>query len=110
MGSLVPIPNRKVLTLSEIESIETAINNYNTTLRSIANSKGLAFVDVNAFFTKIKNGFYVMNFTCPKYEKTTFLIWKIVTGKELLIFNLIYRITIFTCFCLNLFNGYFSLF
>jgi hypothetical protein len=60
MGSLVPIPNRFVLTLSEIDAIENAINNYNTVLRNLANSKGLAFVDVNAFFSKIKSG-YVYN-------------------------------------------------
>ena len=56
-GSLVPLPNRFVLTLSEINAIETAITNYNTILRNIASSKGLAFVDVNAFFSKVKSGF-----------------------------------------------------
>lgn len=56
-GSLKPIPNRYVLTLAEINIIETAINNYNVILKNIANSKGLALVDMNAFFTKIKTGF-----------------------------------------------------
>ena len=36
---------------------ENAINNYNIILRDIANSRGLAFVDVNAFYSKIKSGF-----------------------------------------------------
>ncbi|MCF8423553.1 MAG: hypothetical protein K9H41_04350 [Bacteroidia bacterium] len=59
-GSLIPIPDRYILTASEILSVETAINNYNIILKNIANSRGLAFVDVNALFTKIKNG-YVYN-------------------------------------------------
>ena len=57
LGSLRPIPNKYVLTLSEINTIENAINSYNTILRNSANTKGLAFVDVNAFFAKIKTGF-----------------------------------------------------
>lgn len=56
-GSLFPIPDRYSLTLSEINDIENAINNYNTILKNIANSKGLALVDVNSFFAKIKSGF-----------------------------------------------------
>ncbi len=56
-GSLIPIPDRYSLTLSEINAIETAITNYNNILRNIASSKGLAFVDVNAFFSKVKSGF-----------------------------------------------------
>ena len=56
-GSLIPIPDRYSLTLSEINAIETAITNYNTILRNIASSKGLAFVDVNALFSKVKSGF-----------------------------------------------------
>lgn len=56
-GSLIPIPNRFVLTADEINDIEDAINNYNTILQNIANSKGLAFVDANSFFSKIKTGF-----------------------------------------------------
>jgi hypothetical protein len=56
-GSLIPIPDRYSLTLAEIGKIETAINNYNVVLKNIANSKGLAFVDLNAFFAKVKSGF-----------------------------------------------------
>lgn len=56
-GSLIPIPDRYSLTLSEINTIENAINNYNVILKNIANSRGLAFVDVNAFYAKIKSGF-----------------------------------------------------
>ena len=56
-GSVNPIPDRYSLTLSEIDVIENAITNYNTILKNIASSKGLAFVDVNAFFSKVKSGF-----------------------------------------------------
>lgn len=57
MGSLIPIPDKYVLTLSEIATIENAITSYNTILKNLANSKKLAFVDVNEFFTKVKAGF-----------------------------------------------------
>lgn len=57
MGSLIPIWDKYVLTSNEINLIETAINNYNTILKNIASAKGLAFVDVNALFTKVKAGF-----------------------------------------------------
>lgn len=56
-GSLIPIPDKYVLTISEINTVETAINNYNTILKNIADAKGLAFVDVNSFLKKVKNGF-----------------------------------------------------
>lgn len=59
-GSLVPIPNRFVLTLSEIELIENTISSYNAILKNYATSKNLAFVDVNSFFSTIKTG-YVYN-------------------------------------------------
>jgi len=56
-GSVNPIPDRYSLTLSEIDSIENAISNYNMVLKNIAASKGLAFVDVNSFFAKVKTGY-----------------------------------------------------
>ena len=56
-GSLIPIPDRFVLTASEISAIETAIDNYNVVLKNIANTKGLAFADVSDLFSKIKSGF-----------------------------------------------------
>lgn len=56
-GSLKPIPDRYVLTLSELALIENALTSYNTILKNIANAKGLAFVDMNSFFAKIKTGF-----------------------------------------------------
>ncbi len=55
-GSLTPIPERFCLKKSEIDAIQTAITNYNIKLRLVAQTKGLAFVDVNAFYKKIKSG------------------------------------------------------
>ena len=57
MGSLIPIPNRYSLTLTEINQIESAIMNYNSILKNICTAKDLAYVDVNSFFDKIKSGF-----------------------------------------------------
>jgi hypothetical protein len=56
-GSLIPIPDRYVLTEQEINTIETAINDYNTIIKNSAETKGLALVDMHSFFNKIKNGF-----------------------------------------------------
>ncbi len=56
MGTLIPIPERHYLKKSEIDAIQSAITNYNIKLRAIAQSKGLAFIDVNAFYKKIKAG------------------------------------------------------
>ena len=57
-GSLIPLPNRYVLTLPEINTIENTIDSYNIILKNLAASKGLAFVDVNSFFAKVKTGYF----------------------------------------------------
>lgn len=56
-GSANLIPDRYTLIAREIDAIENAINNYNEILKNIANAKGLAFVDVNSFFKKVKTGY-----------------------------------------------------
>lgn len=56
MGSLSPIPNKYILTVTEISNIQTATSAYNATIKSVAQSKGLAFVDVNAFLNTTKGG------------------------------------------------------
>jgi lysophospholipase L1-like esterase len=48
-GSTRPIPDRYVLDASEIAPINAAVAAYNVKLRNVADAKGLAFVDVNAF-------------------------------------------------------------
>ncbi len=55
-GSLIPIPDKYVLTASEISLIQTAISDYNIKLKAVAQLKGLAFVDVNSFYKQIKTG------------------------------------------------------
>jgi hypothetical protein len=55
-GSMKAIPNQYVLTNDEIVKIEDAINAYNVKLKSVADAKGLAFVDVNAFMSSLKTG------------------------------------------------------
>lgn len=56
MGSTVPIPNQYVLTETEVASIKTATSAYNVKLKSAAQAKGLAFVDVSAFLSATKTG------------------------------------------------------
>lgn len=56
MGSLTPIPDRYILTATEIANIQAAVSAYNSTIKSVAQSKGLAFVDVNGFLNKTKTG------------------------------------------------------
>ena len=55
-GTILKIPEQYYLKKSEINTIQTAIANYNLKLKAVAQAKGLAFVDVNAFYKKIKSG------------------------------------------------------
>ena len=55
-GSAKPLANKYVLTTSEISNIQTAVVAYNAKLKAIADAKGLAFVDVNAFLASGKSG------------------------------------------------------
>lgn len=55
-GSMKPIPNQFVLTSTEIAQISTAIAEYNTVLKTLADDNGLAFVDMNAFMNSMKSG------------------------------------------------------
>ena len=56
LGSAIPFSNQYVLTEGEISNIQNAIYGYNTKLKSVADAKGFAFVDVNAFMQKCKKG------------------------------------------------------
>lgn len=56
MGSLLPIPQRYVLTLSEIAAIRNAVSGYNAKLRAVAQTKGLAYLDAGAFFNRLNTG------------------------------------------------------
>jgi hypothetical protein len=55
-GSMKPIPNQYVLTSAEIADISGAVTAYNAKLQSVAEAKGLAYVDVNAFMSSLKAG------------------------------------------------------
>jgi hypothetical protein len=55
-GSMKPIPNQYVLTVNELTQINDAISAYNTKLKAAADTKGLAYVDVNAFMNTAKTG------------------------------------------------------
>lgn len=55
-GSAKPIPDQYVLTSTEIGNIQSATISFNNKLRSTADAKGLAYVDVNAFMASTKNG------------------------------------------------------
>ena len=51
-----PIPNQFVLTQDEITNIETAIAGYNTVIAGLAQTHGLALVDMNTKLKNLKSG------------------------------------------------------
>lgn len=51
-GVGVPLADRWVLTPEEQQDIVTAVDAYNATIQSVANAKGLAYVDVNSILTE----------------------------------------------------------
>ena len=55
-GSVKPLANQYILTETEISNIQAAVAGYNSKLRTVADAKGLAFVDVNAFMAQCKKG------------------------------------------------------
>jgi hypothetical protein len=55
-GSVKPIPGQFTLVESEISAVQSATAGFNATLKSLADSKGLAFADVNALMKKVKTG------------------------------------------------------
>lgn len=55
-GSIKPIPGQYTLTDSEISAVEEATQGFNVTLKALADSKGLAFADVNALMKTVKTG------------------------------------------------------
>lgn len=55
-GSKKPIGVQYILDEKEIAAVQTAVAAFNGKLRSVADAKGLAFVDVNAFMMQAKKG------------------------------------------------------
>lgn len=56
IGISNPLQDSRVLTAAEVAEIKIATDLYNSSIRAIAESKGLAFVDANAVLTKVSNG------------------------------------------------------
>ncbi|PBQ31064.1 hypothetical protein CNR22_04530 [Sphingobacteriaceae bacterium] len=55
-GSTKPIANQYVLSTTEIANIQNGVAGFNAKLRAVADAKGLAYVDVNAFMAQAKKG------------------------------------------------------
>ncbi|MBK8600061.1 MAG: G-D-S-L family lipolytic protein [Flavobacterium sp.] len=75
IGISNPMQDNRVLTAAEVAEIKTATDAYNSSIRSIAESKGLAFVDANAVLNKVSNGgilFGTYHFTSQFVQGGTF--------------------------------------
>ena len=55
-GSKKAFTNKYVLTETEIANIQNAVSAFNSKLKAVADAKGLAYVDVNAFMAQAKKG------------------------------------------------------
>ena len=60
-GITYPLQDKHVLIPTEIVELKTATDAFNGIIKSLADSKGLAFVDANAFLNQIDNGGIVAN-------------------------------------------------
>jgi lysophospholipase L1-like esterase len=60
-GVSVPLADNWVLSKDEIAEIKVAVDAYNESIYSIAQAKGLAFVDANATLSQVNNGGLVYN-------------------------------------------------
>jgi len=54
-GASFPIGDQYSLTTDEVKNISTAVKAYNTSIRAMADSYGLAFVDMNAKMTELNS-------------------------------------------------------
>lgn len=55
-GSTKPLTDAYVLTATEVANLQNATIAYNNKLKSVADAKGFAYVDVNAFMASTKKG------------------------------------------------------
>ncbi|TRX40466.1 SGNH/GDSL hydrolase family protein [Flavobacterium restrictum] len=60
-GVSVPLADQWVLTKDEIAEVKAATDAYNVTIKAIADSKGLAFVDTKAMMAQLSTGGIVQN-------------------------------------------------
>lgn len=56
MGSIFPFRNEFVLTLDELATIQTRIDEFNAIIREKASSYGFALVETQPFFSKLESG------------------------------------------------------
>lgn len=52
-GISYPLQDNRVLTAAEVAEVKTATDAFNASIRTIADAKGLAFVDVNSLMTQL---------------------------------------------------------
>jgi len=55
-GSTKPIPREYVLTTDELQFMRNAVTRYNDHIRQLCQLRGLAYVDMNAFFKTLSSG------------------------------------------------------
>lgn len=55
-GITYPLQDKYILIPTEVAELKTATDSYNTIIKSLADTKGLAFVDANAFLRQIDSG------------------------------------------------------
>lgn len=56
-GSQIPFKDRHVLTLNEVNQIQSITADYNQVISTIANQKGLALADAKSLYDRVKTGF-----------------------------------------------------
>ena len=56
LGSIYPLQNQYVLTIEEIDSITTKINEYNAIIEQKASAYGVALVDLSYIYSSLKSG------------------------------------------------------
>ncbi len=55
-GLSVPLADQWVLSKNEVDEIKVAVDAYNASIKSLAEAKGLAFVDANSILSQVYNG------------------------------------------------------
>ena len=55
-GSQIPVPDKYILSESEITAVSDAINNYNTKIKDLAELHPVALVDMNTYLNEFESG------------------------------------------------------
>lgn len=67
-GTQFPLADKWVLSKSEVAELKTATDAYNVTIKALATSKGLAFVDANAVLAQVASS---VGYTANNYNVTS---------------------------------------